>query len=176
MTSRSSSPPAKHQRTDNASITRSEIWHRDGSVVLQADDVQFRVHWSVLALHSSFFRDMQELPQPSDQPSVDGCPIIELQDAVEDVKYLLEVLYDPTFLLEKVHTLPLVAALIRLGRKYDFRKLLDAAVAWLTLENPTTLDEYDARLAHSGHRYAPKHLVNYPGIVFDVLALAREKT
>ncbi|KAJ7686514.1 hypothetical protein B0H17DRAFT_1071804 [Mycena rosella] len=57
-----SSPPAERQRTGKASITRSQIWHSDGSIILQADDTQFRVHWSVLAMHSSFFRDMQGLP------------------------------------------------------------------------------------------------------------------
>jgi hypothetical protein len=90
-----SSPPAKCQRTEDAPITRSDIWYQDGSVVLQAQDTQFRVHWGNLCQHSSFFREMQGLPQPPDLPSVDGCPIIELQDAVLDVEHLLKVLYNP---------------------------------------------------------------------------------
>jgi hypothetical protein len=90
------SPPQKRHRTEDAPITRSEIWHNDGSVVLQPGNTQFRVHWSVLALHSSFFRDMQGLPQPPDQPSVEGCPVVELPDDTEDVEYLLKVLYSPS--------------------------------------------------------------------------------
>lgn len=90
-----SSPPAKRQRTENAPLTRSDIWHSDGSVVLQARDTQFRVHWSVLALHSSVFRGMQGLPQAVDQPSMDGCPVVELSDSVEDVEHLLRALYNP---------------------------------------------------------------------------------
>ncbi|KAJ7287177.1 hypothetical protein C8J57DRAFT_995026, partial [Mycena rebaudengoi] len=70
----------------------SEIWHTDGSVVLQAQNTQFRVHWSVLSLNSSFFREMQGLPQPPDQPSIDGCIIIQLSDSVEDVEHLLKAL------------------------------------------------------------------------------------
>jgi hypothetical protein len=90
----SESPPAKRQRTDeDEPITRSDIWYEDGSVVLQARNTQFRVHWSVLAQHSSFFRDMQKLPQPPDQPNADGCPIVELQDDVADVEHLLRALY-----------------------------------------------------------------------------------
>ncbi|KAJ7307096.1 hypothetical protein DFH08DRAFT_901219 [Mycena albidolilacea] len=60
------SPPAKRQRTGDKPITRSKMWHRDGSVVLQAGNTQFRVHWGVLALHSSVFHDMEERPQPQE--------------------------------------------------------------------------------------------------------------
>jgi hypothetical protein len=74
---------------------RSDIWYKDGSVVLQADGIQFRVHWGVLSEHSSFFRDLENLPQPPDQPSVDGCPVVELLDTFFDVKYLLKALYTP---------------------------------------------------------------------------------
>ncbi|KAJ7039025.1 hypothetical protein C8F04DRAFT_1086858 [Mycena alexandri] len=63
-----SRPPTKRQRTEDAPVNRSEIWHNDGSVVLQAENTQFRVHQSVLAMHSQFFRGIQGLPQPLDQP------------------------------------------------------------------------------------------------------------
>ncbi|KAJ7125109.1 hypothetical protein C8R44DRAFT_131791 [Mycena epipterygia] len=162
-------PPAKRQRTEDAPVTRSDIWISDGSVVLQADNTQFRVHWGVLALHSSFFRDMQGLPQPPDQPSIDGCPIVELQDAVADVEYLLKALYNPTFLGQDKLPLPVVGALIRLGRKYDFRALLDTAVERLTFESATTLEEFDLNGIYDTTR-----IVNYPGILYDMLTLARE--
>jgi hypothetical protein len=61
------------------------MWHGDGSVVLQAGNTQFRVHWGVLALHSSVFHDMEELPQPQEQLTVEGCPIVELSDEPDDV-------------------------------------------------------------------------------------------
>ncbi|KAJ6581602.1 hypothetical protein B0H19DRAFT_866939, partial [Mycena capillaripes] len=68
-----------------------DIWYVDGSVVIQSEDTQFRVHWGVLSQNSPFFRDMQRLTQHSDgdQPTVDGCPVVELHDAVEDVNHLL---------------------------------------------------------------------------------------
>ncbi|KAJ7686501.1 hypothetical protein B0H17DRAFT_1204182 [Mycena rosella] len=150
------SPPAKRQRTENASITRSEIWHGDGSVILQADGVQFR-----------------GLPQPPGQPSVDGCPVVELQDSVEDVGHLLKVLYSP------YNALPfsVVAALIGLGRKYDFRELLDSAVARLMFDNPSTLKELDglnSKLDLQGSLSHTTRIIDYPGILFDMLTLARE--
>ncbi|KAJ6495795.1 hypothetical protein C8R47DRAFT_957081, partial [Mycena vitilis] len=73
-----------------------EIWYKDGSVVLQAQNTQFRVHWTLLAQHSAVFSDMMGLPQPPDQPSVEGCPVVELQDTTEDVGHLLKAIYNPS--------------------------------------------------------------------------------
>ncbi|KAJ7125130.1 hypothetical protein C8R44DRAFT_782400 [Mycena epipterygia] len=165
-----SQPPAKRQRTE-ATITRSDIWYQDGSIVLQVQDTQFRVHWGVLAQHSSFFRDMQGLPQPPDQPSADDCPIVELSDSATDVEHLLKALYNTTFLLQKALPLPAVASLIRLGRKYDFRDLLDTALERITFENPATLEEYDML---PPKQYTTTRLVDYEGILYDIVTLARE--
>ncbi|KAJ7019314.1 hypothetical protein C8F04DRAFT_975832 [Mycena alexandri] len=132
------SSSAKRRRTEDAPITRSEIWYQDGSVVLQARDTQFRVHFGVLASQSTFFREMQGLPQPPDQPTVECCQVVEMQDDVFDVKHLLTAIYDPTFLAQTAIPLPYIASLIRLGRKYEFRKLLDSAMERLTFKNPTT--------------------------------------
>ncbi|KAF7362277.1 BTB domain-containing protein [Mycena venus] len=191
------SPPPKRQRTDEGieevlclhttrssffevdidvqdePITRSSIWYDDGSVVLQAEHHQFRVHWSVLTHHSSFFRDMRGLPQPPDQPSVDGCPIVELQDVVADVEHLLKALYNPTFLLQKALPLPVLSALIRLCKKYDFRDMLESTVDRLTFENPTTLDAFDA-LTPDGAQYKTTRILHYPGVMYDMLTVARE--
>ncbi|KAJ7240835.1 hypothetical protein B0H12DRAFT_1134223 [Mycena haematopus] len=172
----SSSHPAKRQRTEDAPITRSEIWYEDGSLVLQTQKTQFRVHWGVLAKQSSFFRHLQSQPLPSDQPTLDGCPIIELpDDDVDDVEHLLTAVYDSrrTFLAQIAVPLSSIAALIRLGRKYDFQNLLHSAVGRLTFENPSTLEEYDARLV-DGKRYVATRIVAYPGLLYDMLTVARE--
>ncbi|KAJ7502964.1 hypothetical protein B0H11DRAFT_2274382 [Mycena galericulata] len=177
-----SSPPAKRQRTEDALMTRSNVWYKDGSVVLQAQNTQFRVHWGVLAQNSSFFHDMQELPQPPDQPNVDGCPIVELSDTTEDVEYLLKALYSPTFLTQKALPFPPIAALVRLGRKYDFRELLEEAIERIMFENPTTLKEYDARhdsrpltfAQFAWNSHITTRIVPYAGILSDMLTVARE--
>ncbi|KAF7370392.1 BTB domain-containing protein [Mycena sanguinolenta] len=148
-------------------MTRSDLWFDDGNVVLQAEDIQFRVHWGVLALHSSFFHDLKALPQPADQPSVDDCPIVELSDAPDEVEYVLRALYVPSFLCQKRLSVPIISALLRLGRKYEFKDLFDSAVARLTSEFPTTVEEYDA----SGKF---KTIEWYDGVHFDIIALATE--
>ncbi|KAF7370411.1 BTB domain-containing protein [Mycena sanguinolenta] len=160
--------PAKRKRTEDAIMKNSNFWFRDGSIVLQAANTQFRVHWSVLARHSSVFRDMQELPQPSDEPTVDGCPVIHLSDDPTDMEYILNMLYNPAFLAQKTLPLAAIGALIRLGRKYDFEELVQLAAARITSETPTTLKEYDT--------FEPDYqaIVYYPGLEFDIVTLASE--
>ncbi|KAF7362310.1 BTB domain-containing protein [Mycena venus] len=176
----STPPAAKRKRGENAPITRSHIWYQDGSLVLQAGQHQFRVHWGVVSEHSSFFRDMQALPQPPDQPTVDGCPVVELSDDLMDVEFLLKALYTPvaaiarTFLAQTALPLHVIGALLKLGKKYDFRALLDSAVARLTFEYPATLEEYDRLLCDDAPEYTPTRIVPYDALEFDVISLARE--
>lgn len=72
-------------------------------IVLQAENTLFRVHKSLLARHSGFFHDMFTLPQPEadgKSPSVhssgdiEGCQVLHLHDAPEDVANLLTALVD----------------------------------------------------------------------------------
>ncbi|KAF8216787.1 hypothetical protein K438DRAFT_1559562, partial [Mycena galopus ATCC 62051] len=64
--------------------------------------------------------------------------------------------------------LPVVSAIVRLGHKYDFKSLFDLAVACLTSEYPTTLQEYDTMPDEF------KTIKNYPGVDFDMITLASE--
>ncbi|KAF8216730.1 hypothetical protein K438DRAFT_1953636 [Mycena galopus ATCC 62051] len=164
----SESPPAKRQRTENVLSTRSARWFSDGSVVLQAANTQFRVHWGVLALHSTVFRDMQGLPQPPDQPNIEGCPVVEISDSPEDVENLLQALYTPTFLAQDKLPLPVIGALIRLGRKYDFQDLFNSAVKRLTSDCPTTFEDFDAL----PNAFKPRTIEQAYDIRFDIVILA----
>ncbi|KAJ6519070.1 hypothetical protein C8R45DRAFT_809428 [Mycena sanguinolenta] len=164
-------PPAKRQRTENSSRALPDLKKSsDGKVVLLAGNTEFRVHWDVLALHSSVFRDMQRHPPPSEHPDVEGCPVVELLDDPEEVEYLLKVLYTPC-----VHSLPfciplpVIRALIRLGRKYDFKDFCSWAVAQLGFQYPTSLEEFD-RSDQIGSFSASR----FPSELTDIIALARE--
>ncbi|KAJ7686531.1 hypothetical protein B0H17DRAFT_714011 [Mycena rosella] len=167
--SSSECPPAKRPRTeDTPPISRSKtIWYKDGSVVLQAQNTQFRVHWGVLSLHSSFFRDMQDVPQPPEQESVEGCPLIEVSDTVSDLENLLNALYNPLFNKESL-PFNMVASIVRLGRKYDFKELLDTAIDRLTRLYPSTLAEF-----HSPPK-SPSLITLEKGLQFEVINLATE--
>jgi hypothetical protein len=129
---------------------------------------------------------MQGLPQHVDQDSVDGCPVVEISDDPVDVEYLLKALYNPsvhltclkacsdfiltcsTFHCQKVLPFPVVGALVRLGRKYDFKDLFDSAVARLTSRYPTTLQAFDALVLQ------PTTMEYYGALDFDIVTLASE--
>lgn len=73
---------------------RSKIWYSDGSVVIQAENTQFRVHASFLSQHSTMFNDMFALAQPSDELRVEGCPVVMVTDTAADWEHVLATLYD----------------------------------------------------------------------------------
>jgi hypothetical protein len=72
-----------------------------------------------------------------------------------------------------------ISSFVRLGSKYYFQSLFDIALERLAFENPTTLKEYDAlfdalKAATGNMIYSPTRIVNYPGLLFDIVTLARE--
>ncbi|KAJ7649968.1 hypothetical protein FB45DRAFT_1017387 [Roridomyces roridus] len=140
-------PPAKRPRLGDQEIV--------------APRLQFRVHWGVLSLHSSFFRDLEGLPQPLDEPKVDGCPIVELSDSAEDVEVVLKALYNPFFSSQKPLPLSAIASYVHLSRKYDLKQLLQTMVERLTYENPTTMEAY--LLLHSDNEYTTTWITSYDG-------------
>lgn len=84
---------------DSTPVTRSDIWLEDGSIILQAENMQFKVHRGLLARLSPIFADVFSVPQPAPHQDnadlvVDGCTILQLQDSAQDVQYLLSALYD----------------------------------------------------------------------------------
>lgn len=74
---------------------RSDIWYDDGSIILQAECTQFRVHKSILAECSTVFSDMFSLPQPParDEEMIEGCPIVHLSDSAEEVRFILQAIF-----------------------------------------------------------------------------------
>jgi hypothetical protein len=62
-------------------------------IIRSSDHVNFRVHKSILALASPFFKDLLSLPQPSDSESVDGLPVVQLSEGSELLNSLISVLY-----------------------------------------------------------------------------------
>lgn len=83
------------------------LWFPDGNVILATDSYLFKVHKSLLSLHSSVFKDMFELPNVdgvvSDKLNITGTalelyedlPLVLLVgDKGEDVVHLLRTIYE----------------------------------------------------------------------------------
>jgi hypothetical protein len=72
---------------------RASIWYSDGSVVIQAECTQFRVHSSILSQHSPVLKEMLAKPPVK---LVDGCPLLFLpDDSARDINHFLNCLYVP---------------------------------------------------------------------------------
>ena len=64
-----------------------EFWLDDGSIVLVANNIAFRVFHGLLAAHSTIFADM---PTASElEESYEDCPVVHLHDSPEDLRHLL---------------------------------------------------------------------------------------
>ena len=66
----------------------------DPSIIIRSSDlVDFRVHKSVLALTSPFFKDLLSLPQPSDSETLDGLHVVQLSEDSDLLNSLVSILY-----------------------------------------------------------------------------------
>lgn len=81
--------PAGPQRHD-------QLWFDDGNIVLLVDNVAFKVHRSLLSRHSTVFKDLFELSQPSTSidEQMDGIPLVKLHDSPHELADLLDVIYN----------------------------------------------------------------------------------
>ncbi|KAJ7185873.1 hypothetical protein C8R46DRAFT_1061954, partial [Mycena filopes] len=131
----SEAPSTKRKRvepdspdTPDGAPIRSKIWKSYGDIILQAESTQ----------------DMFGVPQPPNEPTVEGCPIVQVSDAAQDWELLFELLYKP---FESAVSRPfaVVAATLRLGRKYEMQAPKEDALQRIHFEFPTTLEEYASR-------------------------------
>ncbi|KAF7360149.1 hypothetical protein MVEN_00743400 [Mycena venus] len=112
-----------------------------GDIILQAETTQFRINRDVLAKHSPVFEDMFAVPQPLNEPTMEGCSIVHVSDTAKDWELLLEMLYDP-FRCEDTLPFDLVASMLRLGRKYEFKAAKENAKSRIHHEFPAKLDSW----------------------------------
>ncbi|KZV61187.1 hypothetical protein PENSPDRAFT_659081 [Peniophora sp. CONT] len=153
-----------------------ELWFSDGSVVLRAQGIHFRVHKTQMARHSAFFRDLFSLPQPPNagEEMIEGCSVVELYDDPTDLANLLVALYDGlTPGNNDPEDFHVTSGILRLGTKYAVDKLRDRALAHLMIAWPTTLEGWDAREEAAREHEFDTGQPLYPSPI-AVINLARE--
>ena len=72
----------------------AEFWFGDGTVILVAGDVEFRIYKGLLADYSSVFKTMfakqhPVRPMPIDERHSIPCPVIRLKDSPQDLRHIL---------------------------------------------------------------------------------------
>jgi hypothetical protein len=71
-----------------------DLWYPDGTIILQAENQQFRVYGGLLAENSQVFSDMFAFPQPvSNGAATDSPPVVHLQDSKDDLYCFLKALH-----------------------------------------------------------------------------------
>lgn len=152
-------------------IIRSEIWYKDGNIILEAEGTQFRVHRSLLAKHSSVFKDVFDVldaSPPPDEHTVEGCSIVRLAETARDVGHLLNGLYDWFYRSSDALPISILFAMARLGHRYAFLRFRDDAVSRLEYEFPPDLASYLERKSYT--RIEPEESIEQ----LDILILALE--
>ncbi|KAJ7918396.1 hypothetical protein B0H13DRAFT_2436368 [Mycena leptocephala] len=160
-------PTSLLNATEDTASVRSELWMPYGDIILQVESTQFRVNRDVLAKQSSVFRDLFSVPQPLNEATIDGCPIVELSDSAEDWVLILETLYNP-FQHHATPKFNVLAAMLRLGRKYEIIQAHEEAVSRIHYEFPSdfkAFNDLDADMTKIKY---------HRGIYCDLLNLAYE--
>ncbi|RDX48942.1 hypothetical protein OH76DRAFT_614497 [Lentinus brumalis] len=68
-----------------------ELWFQDGTIILVAGEIAFKVYKGPLVNQSPVFSDMLSLPQPSVDVHQD-CPVVQLLDSPQDLRHFLRTL------------------------------------------------------------------------------------
>ena len=66
----------------------AEFWFEDGTVVLVAGGVEFKVYRGILSDRSPVFEDMFSFPQPPSSSPFDT-PVVHLTDSPQDLRHIL---------------------------------------------------------------------------------------
>ncbi|KAH9174302.1 hypothetical protein EDB89DRAFT_564497 [Lactarius sanguifluus] len=94
----------------------------DASIIVRSSDqASFRVHKSVLAISSPFFKDLLSLPQPPDDELVDGLPVIQVSEDAGLLNSLISLLYHIPHVVPSSYEK--VFALLAVCQKYDMESV-----------------------------------------------------
>lgn len=91
---------ADEQKASAQLRKHDRLWFEDGSVILTSDvaaidSLSFRLHRSVLSLHSDIFPMILALPSEVESNEiVEDCPVVHLQDSGDDLERFFGLLYD----------------------------------------------------------------------------------
>ncbi|KAH9835461.1 uncharacterized protein C8Q71DRAFT_765982 [Rhodofomes roseus] len=134
---------------DSGLVRDKEFWYEDGSVVLVAGNVGFRVYRGLLVRRSEVFSDLFSVPQPQDSQLVCGCPVVHLSDTPDALREVLGVLLCGKKYIQKNDIeLDRLSYRIRLAHKYGIEDLLDESIQQLRQLFPANFASWRATGRH----------------------------
>lgn len=131
-------------------VRSSEVWFKDGNIILQAEDTLFKVYRGILSRESPFFRDMFSLPQTDVNAAgrLEECPIIVVHDKADELKSFLSAMLNYEYHFNGHFDCIDYVTILRLATKYQAEILRRRAIETLQYVYPDTLDGFDkARIA-----------------------------
>ncbi|KAH9829564.1 uncharacterized protein C8Q71DRAFT_863137 [Rhodofomes roseus] len=147
----------------------AKFWYPDGSIIILAQNVGFRVFKSLLAASSDVFRDMFALAQPSDhlQDASDDYPVVHVSDTAAEMRSLLTVLLDARQYMWARRTFAFedIANCVRLAHKYGIKDLLKDSLAEIERYYPAKFESWDTRAipCADGHAIIAVNLARLTG-------------
>ncbi|KZT11079.1 uncharacterized protein LAESUDRAFT_643958 [Laetiporus sulphureus 93-53] len=154
-------------------VRHPELSFEDANVAIVAGRQYFLVHQGVLCRHSPALRKQLGCKGSFGGKMIEGCPVLTLQDAPEDVGYFLQALYGFFPKLEG-KDFSITSALLRISTKYAVAELRKEVIRVLTLSWPTTLALWEAREKKATNLngiYARRPAMPHP---ISIVTLARE--
>ena len=118
----------------------------EANIILRSSDqINFRVHKSLLAMSSPFFEHLLSLPQPPDDDLVDGLPVVQLPEDADLLNSLVSLLYPIPPVIPGSYEK--VFALLTACQKYDMilmQSYIRAEIQRGTFPSPAEAEAFSA--------------------------------
>ena len=132
----------------------------DANIIIRSSDqINFRVHKSVLALSSPFFKDLLSLPQPRDEEVVDGLQVVQLSEDADLLHSLISFFYPVSHVMPQAGSYERVFALLAACQKYDMipvQSYIRAEIKRGTFPSPAEAEAFSAYAIASSMHLVPE--------------------
>ncbi|KAJ7025744.1 hypothetical protein C8F04DRAFT_1400402 [Mycena alexandri] len=155
-------------------IQPSDIWFEDGNLIVQAENMQYRVYKGSLSRISTVFKT--NIENITTIKGVNEIPVLRLSDSANEVAHLFRAIFD-RWSYPETDPLPFdaIAAFLGLGHKYKIRPFYDSALSRLRVAFPSSLEEYiDEGTRTKRIVFSDPKNVQRGELLVDTILLARE--
>ncbi|GJE89939.1 BTB/POZ domain-containing protein [Phanerochaete sordida] len=155
----------------------TDFWFDEGNVIISARQKSFKLHTSILMLHSEVFKTLLNSAALAQlQERLDSCPVLRVDDMGTDFEDLLHIIYNgansPWFDRQE----PPIGyndfrVIVKIAVKYEVKEIIKEAKHRLSWVFPADApDKWDPDLQPDGDNTSVA--LTYPDCI-DVLSLAR---